>query len=160
MSDIQHTVREKALAAIAALSEGGISNIEKALTAIVDILGTISAQRNSLGILPANSIAFQTTPIPIVGSTVLVIAGIAVQTQGADQSVQYALVRDGLTTLVTSEADVSTGKFGSGVLAWVDSGLTPGSSHTWEITATNQTGGQTVTVSVANQAWVVVVGLL
>jgi hypothetical protein len=148
MGNLEHTVREKALAAALELAGGGSG-----------LVSHFAAKQNSAAIAPLNSIAFPADAFKFRGTAALIIAGIAVETQGTDQAVLYSLQKDGVA-MVASQGDVSADKFGFGTLAWIDQGNTPGSSHTYQITATNATGGQTVQVAnSAGQAWILILEL-
>ena len=159
MSTIQHTVREKVLSALGEMTQGELTKVIQALQFLIEIVSNFQVTQNTGPIAPSGSISWDSNPFTFFGENVLVLAGISVETQAADQAVQYALVKDSLTTLVSSEADVSTKKFGQSVLAWIDQGNAGGSTHTFSITATNSTGGQTVTVPAAGQAWILLIEL-
>ena len=96
----------------------------------------------------------------------LVCATMYAQASAIDDPVEYQLIRDAGSVLHTESiigplAIQDAGHVGedaSVALTWIDS-VTPGSSHTYAIRASNMTGGHTVSVPLAGGASVTLVEL-
>lgn len=142
--------------------------------ALIDLITLAAAIENfqfSLNsggpIAPATSVHWTSPPFTFSqggAGAALILAGMTVQTQAVDQAFSLSLIRDiaGSSFTLPPTSSMATGHvtpINAGVLAWIDTFRTPGSTHTYSIQAMNNAGGQTVTVPAANQAWMLILEL-